>query len=130
MGEYELALQCHEKARKAQCGNGFNAASNLSNIGLAYSRLCDFARAIEYLSRALKMRQSMDERHHSVCESYSNLATVYIRMGDVATACSYYDRALALGASTRPQHNLVPYWISTLKVLRDPRTIMRRVYRA
>ncbi len=88
---FEDALVFAEKATKEYVG------INLNSIGIAYSNLGDFTRAIEYHLKALKMAQSQRDLS-AKGGSLGAIGNTYIRTGEFEKACRYLQKAIKIDA--------------------------------
>ncbi|CAF1692108.1 unnamed protein product, partial [Adineta ricciae] len=79
-------------------------ASSYNNIGMVYSDMGDYSKALEYYERASTIQQqSLPPNHPDLASSYNNIGMVYSDMGDYSKALEYYERA-----STIQQQSLPP----------------------
>ena len=70
-------------------------ATSYYNIGYVYSDQGDYAKAMEYLSKALDIWEKvLGTEHPNVATSYDNIGYVYSKQGDYAKALEYYSKAL------------------------------------
>jgi len=86
----EAALEaCRKSDDKAAEG------VHLGNLGIAYSHLGEFRKAIEFYDEALKIsREICDRRNEGV--HLGNLGNAYLHLGEPRKAIEFYDQALEI----------------------------------
>lgn len=77
------------------------AASN--NVGLALLRYGDYRRSLEYLNKALSIReQALSPDHPDLAQSYNNVGATYNELGNHAKALEYLLEALEICEKVLP----------------------------
>ena len=72
-------------------------ASSLSNVASHYSRLGDYAKALEYHQQALAIREKLyGKEHSSYATSLNNIGNCFGHLGDYAKALEYALQALEI----------------------------------
>ena len=104
--ELERALPIQEAAYGA---DHVNVASTLVNLGMAYRKLGDAARAKELYERALTIKEAAYGADHvNVASTLGNLGSAYYSLGDAARAKALFERAWPiLVAAQHPSANRV-----------------------
>ena len=77
-----------------------------NNMGSILWRLAEYDKALDYLQRALKLREkSLGPEHHDVASMLNNMGAVFILRGEYDKALSYLQRALTIWKKALgPQH--------------------------
>lgn len=88
--EYEKALAAYRAVQ-----NLHGEAVTLGLIGNCYKHLGDRNRALEFLTRALKMKQDLGDRLEEG-KTLSNLGLAYWEAGDYPKATDHFNRAIAI----------------------------------
>lgn len=107
-GDRDKALQAYasslEIKRKLAPERGSGPLANtLRDLGLRYAELKDFARADDYLGRALQMRIAvLGEPSPPVAKSLEDLGVSALMAGDTARALEWFGRALAMRQQLYP----------------------------
>jgi len=102
---YIKALTYMEQIRYHEAREEFEKiAPNIDNIdilsdyGSMYYIVGEYAKAIEYYERALKINlATLGRTHPSTATTYNNLGALYQKMGEHEKALEYYEKALAIG---------------------------------
>ena len=94
--EYQKALAAYRAAH-----NRHGEAITLGLIGNCYKHLGDRGRALDFLGRALRMKQELGDRLEEG-KTLSNIGLVYWEAGDYPRAITHFDRAIAIA---REVHN-------------------------
>ena len=77
--------------------NNSETATSYNNVGLSYGNLGDEKTALEYLLKALKIREEvLGEKHPDTATSYNNVGCSYSKLGDEKTALEYLLKALKI----------------------------------
>lgn len=109
--QFEEALPLYQKAYeqfRALHGTENNASSGrvINNIGKVYQKLNRLPEALEYLGRALLIRQTaLDANHPDTATTLVNISLVYQTQGDLRTALEYAKRGLAIRREKLPVNN-------------------------
>ncbi|CAF2910007.1 unnamed protein product [Rotaria sp. Silwood2] len=78
----------------------------LNNIGQVYRKLEDFPPALDYLQRALHIRQiTLGVNHPDTATTLVNLSLVYYAQGNLSTALDYAKRGLIIRRNKLPVDN-------------------------
>jgi tetratricopeptide (TPR) repeat protein/predicted Ser/Thr protein kinase len=103
--QYERAVELLVKARPASLELG----RALNDLGGAYRRHHEYARALVMLARALAIRDKLLGPEHPACASpITNMGNVLYAQGKYAEAIVYYRRSLAIQEHAfGPEHPLV-----------------------
>lgn len=99
LGEYEKQLEFLNKSLEKFPVDSFPSehSSVLSNIGSFYFRKKDYHTALEYASRAMEIRKSIDEGNNSnYIFSLINTAKIYREIGEYAKAQELDEQALRI----------------------------------
>ncbi len=100
LAAYDRALSYYQKVLRNAQQYGENhpdVATSYNNMGLVYDAQGDYAKALEYHNKALKIRlATFGENHPDVATSYNNMGLVYYSQGDYAKALEYYNKALKI----------------------------------
>ncbi len=86
----EAALQSAQ-ASKHRMGEG----SALGNLGIAYTKLGEYAKAIEYYEQALIIFREIGDRRGEG-STLGNLGNAYVNLGENAKAIEYYEQRLII----------------------------------
>src|SRR5262249_41671743 len=70
-------------------------AYTLGSIGLCYSNLGEYQKALDFHSRALPLRQAACDRSGEALALY-NIGAVYDNLGEPQKALDFYNRALSI----------------------------------
>ena len=84
--EYDFAESIDNKKWKAKA---------LNTQGTSYAIRNDYAKAIDYFNRCLKLYEEIEDKN-GVAESLNNIGVAYHNQGDFAKAIDYYTRCLKL----------------------------------
>ena len=87
---YQQAL-----AIRKQIGDPAGVGTTLNNIGLIYSKLGDYPKALEYLQQALAIHQQIGDPA-GAGTTLSNIGEIYYRLGQYPKALDFYQQALAI----------------------------------
>jgi CHAT domain-containing protein/tetratricopeptide (TPR) repeat protein len=90
LAEYEKVLAAYRADQ-----NRHGEAITLGLIGNCYKHLGDRSRALDFLGRALKMKQELGDRLEEG-KTLSNIGLVYWEAGDYPKAIDHFDRAIAI----------------------------------
>jgi len=93
--EYEKALAAYRA-----CENRHGEAITLGFIGNCYKHLGDRTRALDFLDRALKIKQELGDRLEEG-KTISNIGLVYWEAGDYPKAIDHFNRAIAIAREVR-----------------------------
>ena len=74
----------------------------MNNLGLAWSSLGDYRKAIDYYTEALAIDQKVYTPHPSVAIRLNNLGEAWRGLGEYRKAIDYYTKALAMLQVTLP----------------------------
>ena len=69
--------------------------TNLSNLGMVYSRLGDFPKAIRYLLESLRISEELDAKE-AQAKAYNSLGVAYKNQGSLDEAFTSYNRSLTV----------------------------------
>ncbi|HJD63282.1 MAG TPA: tetratricopeptide repeat protein [Rickettsia endosymbiont of Degeeriella rufa] len=70
---------------------------SLKNIGIAYQKLGQFSKALEYLEEALKIRQALYQVDHpDIANSLNNVGLVYKDLDNISKGLEYFKKALEM----------------------------------
>ena len=103
-GRFPQALKCHLEALRISEKLGMEGLSgnNYTNIGIVYSDMKDYPKAIEYFHKSLDIsrRDKIDTLHYGIAAGYINLGDVFLKANQFDSAILYNKMALpiALGA--------------------------------
>jgi class 3 adenylate cyclase len=96
---YYISLDAYKKAESLK------EAVALNNIGMVYSSLGDYARAIDVQKQAYKKAESLDARLE-MTQSLIGLANTYAEHGDLPSAISTYLKAQDIGEEIQVNNEL------------------------
>ena len=97
LADYEKTLKYFQTAlnNALNSNNEEYVATSYNNLGGIYDSQGDYARALEYYTKALDiLKKIFGEEHPAVATSYNNLGFIYSSQGDYARALEYYTKAL------------------------------------
>ena len=96
-GNYEQGLNYAQKALKEAKKIGYFEGEGdiLSNLGLIYSRLSDFDRALESYEKSLAIREEQ-KNTKAIASSLNLIARTFSLKGDYPEALDYYQKSLDL----------------------------------
>ena len=96
-GNYEHGLNYAQKALKEANKIGYFEGEGdiLSNLGLIYSRLSDFDRALESYEKSLAIRKGL-KNTKAIASSLNLIARTFSLKGDYPEALDYYQKSLDL----------------------------------
>lgn len=81
--------------------NSKESALSYNNIGSVYSRLGDYAQALEYIGKSLNIReQILGVDNPDTAISYNSVGSVYWKQGNYTQALKYYFKALFIREKT------------------------------
>jgi tetratricopeptide (TPR) repeat protein len=97
--KYDLALLSQKKALEEQLKCSTSSlpaiATSFYNIGQYHCMLQNFAEALEYMHKALSIREkSLPATHHDLSATYFVLGCLYEQNGDYRLAHEYFTKAL------------------------------------
>lgn len=100
-GRYETTLELYEKARAifVKMENREGEASINHNIGLVYMQKADYPASLDYLLKALEIKNSLGGGKISV--TLNTIGEVYRSKKDYDKALEYYSQALEEGQRTK-----------------------------
>jgi tetratricopeptide (TPR) repeat protein len=125
-GRYEdaIALALESIRIDLSIGGRFQLAKTLTNIGHAYARLGDIARALAYLKRARDAHQRYgDQDGHA--DTLIVSAEVLLETGDVDAASAFVTEATQLAQATGNAYDIAHAWLVHSAVARDRRDFQR-----
>lgn len=96
--EYEKALAAYRATE-----NRHGEAITLGLIGNCHKHLGDRNRALDFLDRALKMKQELGDRLEEG-KTLSNIGLVYWEAGDYPKALDHFNRAIAIAREVHDTH--------------------------
>jgi tetratricopeptide (TPR) repeat protein len=96
--EYETALAAYRAL-----DNRHGEAITLGLIGNCYKHLGDRTRALDFLGRALKIKQELGDRLEEG-KTISNIGLVYWEAGDYSKAIDHFNRAIAIAREVHDAH--------------------------
>ena len=96
--EYEKALAAYRTLE-----NRHGEAITLGLIGNCYKHLGDRTRALDFLGRALKIKQELGDRLEEG-KTISNIGLVYWEAGDYPEAIDHFNRAIAIAREIHDAH--------------------------
>jgi CHAT domain-containing protein/Tfp pilus assembly protein PilF len=96
--EYEKALAAYRTLE-----NRHGEAITLGLIGNCYKHLGDRTRALDFLGRALKIKQELGDRLEEG-KTISNIGLVYWEAGDYPKAIDHFNRAIAIAREIHDAH--------------------------
>ena len=75
--------------------------TSYNNVGGAYGELGEYKKALEYLLKALAIREKvLTENHPDIATSYNNVGVAYYELGDYKKALEYSQRLLSIQNDT------------------------------
>ena len=97
LGDFERAIQCHERHLKIakEVGDKAGEAISYGSLGNAYHSQGDFKRAIQYYERHIKIAKEVGDRAGEGT-SYRNVGIAYRNLGDFERAIQYHERNLKI----------------------------------
>ena len=95
IAHYDEALRVNDDIKDATL-----EASALSGLGVCHTRLRDEDRALDYLSKSLKLHQSLGEGDTGLRDCLNCLGLAYHEFGHFAESESHYQQALAITKGT------------------------------
>jgi serine phosphatase RsbU (regulator of sigma subunit) len=96
-GDYEIALKLWLEAYKASLtGSDIESEGEAcSQLGLIYSRLCNFQKALDYLNKGLKIREDLNDEN-GVASSLNRIGMVLRQAKKYDESLGYYFRSLEI----------------------------------
>ncbi|MBS0359522.1 MAG: tetratricopeptide repeat protein [Proteobacteria bacterium] len=100
-----------------QCESVINAAEEIkfefsilaslcNSMGMAYSDLAEYPKALKYYEKSLKIRQkTLGETHSDVASSYNNIGVVYSKQSKDNKALEMHEKALTIWGKNRGLEN-------------------------
>ena len=122
-GDYENALELFLKSLKLSAENNDREteAEAASQLGLIYTRLCNFAKAEEYYSHALNIREEMGDEN-AMASSLNRMGMLMRLTGKHEKSLEYYFRSLEIRRKNR-QETSIPWTLlgiaSTYEEMQD-----------
>ncbi|CAF4717250.1 unnamed protein product [Rotaria sp. Silwood1] len=81
-------------------------ATSYNNIGLIYSNMGEYTKALSFYEQALHIRQNiLPPNHPDLATSYNTVGLVHSNMGDYAKALSFYEQALDICQKMLPPNH-------------------------
>ena len=78
-----------------QIGDKYKIAASLSNIGIVYDEQADYAKALDYYFKALKMKEELGAKD-LIASTLCNIGVIYFKQADYPKALDYYFRSLKI----------------------------------
>ncbi|XP_019639163.1 PREDICTED: uncharacterized protein LOC109481117 [Branchiostoma belcheri] len=106
--DYQNSLTCREQilqndlSKHGKDTAHSDTASSLQRLGLAWTKLGDNTKAINYFEQSLHMRRILygeDTEHLKIASSLNNLGAAWNGLGDYRKAISYYEQSLQMTRS-------------------------------
>ncbi len=96
-GDYEMTLKLWLDAYKAslEVSDIESEGEACSQLGLIYSRLCNFQKALEYLNKGLKIREDLNDEN-AVASSLNRIGMVLRQTKKYDESLGYYFRSLEI----------------------------------
>ena len=107
LGQYENAIECHERNLEISTAIGDQsgiAASN-GNLGIAYRRLGQYEKAIQYNERALEISTAIGDMP-GIASSNRNLGNAYQSLGQYEKAIKYHEKCLEISTANGAQSGI------------------------
>ena len=94
-GRYQEALNEYTEALSLAESNSYvrGAGVSLLNIAIAKTQLADYAVALEFALKAIKIFESSNNKDHLI-SAYNNLGNIYLNLEDPIQALHYYEIVL------------------------------------
>jgi tetratricopeptide (TPR) repeat protein len=92
---YESFLASNDLPENIKKTISSDCAKVLGNIGNAFNRLDNYAKALENYYRSLKIHESLNDEKQTGIQC-GNIGIVYYRMKDLSKAFEFYERALKI----------------------------------
>ncbi len=91
LDNYQLAESIYLRLDESE-----TLSSLYNNIGITFRKMGDFAKANDYLNRALQLKQQLHKAdiHTSYVSTYDNMGDNYAAQQDYYKALSFYDKAI------------------------------------
>eukprot|EP01059_Diplonema_ambulator_P003572 TRINITY_DN13271_c1_g4_i2.p1 TRINITY_DN13271_c1_g4~~TRINITY_DN13271_c1_g4_i2.p1 ORF type:complete len:693 (+),score=82.97 TRINITY_DN13271_c1_g4_i2:306-2081(+) len=108
--DYQSALDCFLKElsirRRIATEDTLDTAATLFSVATALTKMNDFAKAAEYHTEALTIRQRHhgDTPHPDVINSLNETGAAHLRSGNPTTALEYLTKGIAMHRSIDPTH--------------------------
>ena len=84
-----------EERKRTYGEENSDTASSYNNIGLVYSSLGDYPKALEYFEKSLETSKKLfGEEHPDTARAYNNIGTIHDSLGDYTKALEYYEKSL------------------------------------
>jgi tetratricopeptide (TPR) repeat protein len=96
-GDYEKTLQLWLEAYNAsiEIGDKESEGEACNQLGLIYSRLCNFPRALEFFNKGLTIREELGDEN-AVASSLNRIGMVYRQTKKYIESLEYYFRSLEI----------------------------------
>lgn len=103
-GRYDEALASYRLSQRvsAQIAYPIGVATAEVGFGSVYAYQLDYAKALDYFSRALALSDNLDDRNLRL-SILNNLGGMYQNLGETALALDFYRRSLALAEASGNQ---------------------------
>ena len=111
----QIGIEALELAKAIKYQKGILKITN--NLGVLYSGMGDYTRALELLNENLDNYREMGQRK-SVANSHNNIGGVYYKMGNLDSALSHYEDALPIFSSLRDTNGVLNI-LNNLGVIRQ-----------
>lgn len=94
-GQYKKALLEYESALNYAKEISYNKGQGVSliNISIAKTQVADYANALEYALKAIKIFETLDERKY-LTSAFNNLGNIYLQLENNTKALHYYEIVL------------------------------------
>jgi serine phosphatase RsbU (regulator of sigma subunit) len=108
-GDYEITLKLWLEAYKASLAMSDKESEGeaCSQLGLIYSRLCNFQKALEYFNKGLKIREDLNDEN-AVASSLNRIGMVLRQTKKYDESLEYYFRSLEIRRKNK-QKSAIPW---------------------
>jgi serine phosphatase RsbU (regulator of sigma subunit) len=108
-GDYEITLKLWLEAYKASLAISDieSEGESCSQLGLIYSRLCNFQKALEYFNKGLKIREDLKDEN-AVASSLNRIGMVLRQTKKYDESLEYYFRSLEIRRKNK-QKSAIPW---------------------
>jgi CHAT domain-containing protein/Flp pilus assembly protein TadD len=97
LGNYQKAIECHEKALQVdiQIGDKKGEDADYGNLGNAYQSQGNYPKAIEYQNKQLEIAIQIGDKQGEA-SAYGGLGNAYYSLGDYQRAIEFHTKALRI----------------------------------
>lgn len=93
IGDYQSSINYFEKAMALEGIPNENLSQTLNTIGVIYTHLGDYSKALKYLNQCLEINKKMGYQY-GIARNLNNIGAIYYYQGEYPKALEYYEEVL------------------------------------